>query len=38
MQDHDTTRKTGQGQLSAAVVETMNFLGMAQHTDRFLKL
>jgi len=25
-------------QLSAVVVETMTFLGMAQHTDRFLKL
>eukprot|EP00929_Paragymnodinium_shiwhaense_P026511 TRINITY_DN1576_c0_g3_i1.p1 TRINITY_DN1576_c0_g3~~TRINITY_DN1576_c0_g3_i1.p1 ORF type:complete len:909 (+),score=285.37 TRINITY_DN1576_c0_g3_i1:70-2796(+) len=31
------SRKT-QGELNAVVVETMTFLGMAQHTDRFARL
>jgi len=28
----------GQGELNAIIVETMSFLGMAQHTDRFYRL
>lgn len=34
----ENTLNKAQGELTAVTVETMSFLGMAQHTDRFMRL